>query len=51
MTGIGPGLTGGMNGCRLSVLYTVFDNMSHSRPRAPLLRWLMTDAAFVLRKS
>ena len=51
MIGIGPGLDGGTNGVPLSILYTVFDTTSPGRPRAPLPRWLMTDAPLVLRSS
>ena len=49
MTGIGPGLAGGMNGLRLRVLYAVLDTINHSRPKVPLPKWLMTDAIFVVR--
>ena len=51
MTRIGPRLAGGMNGVRLSVLYTVLYTISHSRPKAPFPRWLMTDTAFMLRNN
>jgi hypothetical protein len=51
MIGIGPGFSGGTNGAVLSVLYTASETMSQRRPRAPLPRWLMTEAVLVLRRS
>ena len=51
MTVTRPGLTWETNGTRDSVLKTASDTHNQSRPRAPFPRWLMTDAALVLRNS
>ena len=49
MTRTGPGLAGGTNGTRDSVLNTASETHNQSRTRAPLPRWIMTDAVLVLR--
>ena len=51
MTGDEPGFAGGKNGMTDKVLYTVSETVSHNRPRMPLPRWLIMEAALVLRRS
>ena len=51
MTETRPGLAEGPNGTQDSVLKTSSITHNHSKPRAPIPRWLMTDAALVLKNS
>ena len=51
MIGICPGLSGGTKAMRDRVLNTASETVSHSRPKVPSPRWLMMDAALVLRNS
>ena len=51
MTGTGTGLAGWTNGTRDIVLNIASETHNQSRPRPPLPRWLMTDAALVMREN
>ena len=51
MTGLEPGLIGATKGMRDNVLHTASDTQSHSRPRTPFPKWLIMDAALVLRRN
>ena len=48
MTGSGPEFTGGINLTRLRALYTAVRTVMNRRPRAPSLKYYLTEAELVL---